>query len=81
MFVIKPILFSIGTITINLITLTCLNLIEHLYVLHVPSYILVELISILHVHIIISFNIFKKHLPKTFFQLEIEEMEIDETLV
>ncbi len=87
MFAIEPILFSMGTIAVNLITLACLNLVEYVYVLvelvyvlHFPSYILVESIYVLHVHIIISLNIFKKKLSKFFFQLEMGELEIDETL-
>ncbi len=72
---------------VNLIALASLNLVEHVYVhvefvsiLHVLSYILVKSISILHVQIIILPDTFKQHLLETFLQLEVGEMEIDETL-
>ncbi len=62
-----------------------MNLIKHVFVHVEPIYVLlfqndqhVELVSILHVQIVIPPNIFKQHLPKIFFQPKIGEMEIDE---
>jgi hypothetical protein len=87
MFATKPKLFAIGTIAIptsvwldqlvKLITLTSLNIVEHVdvlvelvFVLHVLSNINVELISVLLVKITISLDIFKQHLIETFFHLK-----------
>jgi hypothetical protein len=53
-----------------LITLVGLNLVKHVYVL-------VELIFILLVQITIPPDTFKQHLPYTFFQPKVGEMEID----
>jgi hypothetical protein len=41
----------------------------------------VELIFVLHVKIDITFDTFSQHLPKTFFQPKVGEMEIDKMLV
>jgi hypothetical protein len=95
MFAIEPGLFPIKTIVvptlvwsnqpIKLITSISLNLVEHVYVLIELVYVLpisfdifVKLVFVIHVQIVIPLNIFK-HLPKTFFQLEIKEMKIDKT--
>jgi hypothetical protein len=97
-FATKPGLFSIGTIVVltfvwpnqpaKLITLTCLNSIEYVYVhvepmsiLPISSNIHVEPIFVLPIKINIPLHTFKQHLLKSFFQLEVEEMEIDETPV
>jgi hypothetical protein len=96
MFATKLGLFSIGTIVVltliwsnqptKLITSTCLNLLEHVYVHVEPMSILpisfnthVELVFVLHVKIDIPLDTFKQHLLENFFQLEVEEMEIDKT--
>ncbi len=89
--------FSIGTIVVctsiwsnqhvKLITLTCLNLVEHvikhvelMFKPHVSSNIPIKPIYVQHVKIVIPFNTFQQHLPKTFFQLEVGKMEIDKTI-
>jgi hypothetical protein len=41
---------------------------------------LIELVSILHVWIVIPLNTFKQHLLETFFQPKVREMEIDKML-
>jgi hypothetical protein len=88
-------LFSIGTIVfptsvwldqlVKLITLTCLNLVEHVIepIKHVfKSHVLFDIpikpVFVQLIKIFIPPNTFQQHLPKTFFQLEIKEMEIDE---
>ncbi len=88
MFAIEPRLFSIETIVvftsiwpnqpIKLISSTSLNLDEQVYVvvevvsiLHVSSNIHVELVSVLLIKIVIPLDTFKQHLPKTFFQHEV----------
>jgi hypothetical protein len=95
-FATKPGLFSIGTIVVltfvwsnqpaKLITLTCLNSIEYVYVhvelmsiLPISFNIHVKPIFVLPIKINIPLHTFKQHLLKSFFQLEVEEMEIDET--
>jgi len=47
----------------------------------VSSDILAKPVFVRLVKIIIPFDTFQQHLPKSFFQLEVGEMEIDETLV
>ncbi len=78
-------LFSIGTVVVptsiwsnqhvKLITLTCLNIVEQVYVLVELVFVLlvsfdipIEPISILHVKITIPPDTFKQHLLETFFQ-------------
>jgi hypothetical protein len=46
---------------------------------HVSSNIPIKPIYVQHIKIVIPLNTFQQHLPKTFFQLEVGEMEIDET--
>jgi hypothetical protein len=74
-------MFSIGTIFVpklvrskqhaNLISSSSLNLVQNVFVLIEPVYVL-------HVRIIILPTTFKQHLPKIFFQHEVGEMEIDQ---
>jgi hypothetical protein len=69
MFATKPGLFSIGTIVVltlvwsyqlvKLTTLTCLNLVEHVYVLHVSFDIPIEPVFVLFVKIAIPLDTFK----------------------
>jgi len=44
---------------------------------HVSFDIPIKLIFVQHVKIVISSNAFQQHLPKTFFQHEVGEMQID----
>jgi hypothetical protein len=93
MFATKPKIFSIGTIVvptsvwsnqpIKLITSASLNLIGQVIIpiklmfkSFVSSNIFDKLIFILPIKITIPPNIFQ-HVPETFFQLKIKEMEID----
>jgi hypothetical protein len=62
-----------------------LNLVEHVikpielvYEPHVSFDIHVKLVHVQPVKIVIPPDTFQQHLPKTFFQLEVGEMEIDE---
>jgi hypothetical protein len=71
---------------VSLISLTSLNLIEHVsisielvYVLPIMFDKLIELVSVLPFQIVIPSNSFKQHLPKTLVQIKVGEMEIDET--
>jgi hypothetical protein len=73
---------------IKLIISTSLNIVEYVIVPIEPMFellvsfdILVEPISILHVKIAIPPNTFQQHLLEMFFQPEVGEMEIDETLI
>jgi hypothetical protein len=70
-----------------LITSTCLNVVEHVNKLvelvskpPVSSYIPIKPMFIQHVKIAIPPDTFQQHLLKTFFQLEVGEMEINEML-
>jgi hypothetical protein len=71
-----------------LITLVGLSLveqvnkpIEHVFEPFVSSIIPIKSVLVRPVNIAIPPNTFQQHLPKTFFQLEVREMEIDKTLV
>jgi hypothetical protein len=96
MFAIELGLFSIGTIVVptsiwshqhvNLIT-SCLNLVEHAikHVGHVfeppVSFdIFFKSVLVQPIKIVIPLNTFQQHLPRTFFQPKVGEMEIDMTL-
>ncbi len=70
-----------------MITSTCLNVVEHVNKLvelvskpPVSSYIPIKPMFIQHVKIAIPPDTFQQHLLKTFFQLEVGEMEINEML-